>query len=788
MQLQSIPPMLPVRAFRAGVCLVLFFSLISAGAARSGPSSADLRSKDASVRLTAAQAVIAEGGSELPIILRRLLKDDDWEIAILAAKSLAEFGDEKDLRLLAELAVTAPIRELRMAAAQSMAKLDAPAANEALLKKLGAQPAYTCEALTLVASLLEKPELPAELAPLLMSESAGVRVAAAEAMLTFARLSPEATFREVLESGYLGVRTRGLELAMRYPHASMVGPLRQLLAQAKINDVVLRRAVPATIAALDAMQDGAAGLFTETLQALCQDELPEVALRAALLGELAVDKPWAKDLDLLRMTIMLRRHDDPSVRTAAANMLRTLKGPETQKVAFAMFNRERDGRVRLALLKAILVFQPVGSNAGMHWAIKQLKSAPSPEIAEVLVVALGHRKFVEETAVAGALVEALEFPDWTVAACAAVSLGRTRNRWGAKSLITMATTHADWKLRGAAVVGLTQVKRASCIPALITALADKDPAVAETAMSYLSSLRRGDSFGTDHKDWSVWWNKAEGEVELYKMGGKIDREERFGPDASREIIFQGMDLMVMDGKEGALIKALEREGIKHRSIPHGSLQAAALNARGALVVNCASPWSEAELERLRWFVKVGGLLSGSGGGSGETVQQVEPGLLGVLETKQKPAGHVIANVQRKESTFTRGVFGPDALPLSQLDGGHLIEVLQPERVEVLIESPESAERWGGGNLSCWFRAGHGTLLDLASPMAEPQFPRALRLKKPHQRMAFAVNHMGTSLALIRETVGEKSWKSDSQAAQYITDDSMLRLLTNFVRQRRLMGW
>ena len=49
-----------------------------------------------------------------------------------------------------------------------------------------------------------------------------------------------------------------------------------------------------------------------------------------------------------------------------------------------------------------------------------------------------------------------------------------------------------------------------------------------------------------------------------------------------------------------------------------------------------------------------------------------------------------------------------------LEAASLIQVLDPERVEVLLDSPSAAARHGTGDLAAWFRVGHGTVLDTAN--------------------------------------------------------------------------
>ena len=63
-----------------------------------------------------------------------------------------------------------------------------------------------------------------------------------------------------------------------------------------------------------------------------------------------------------------------------------------------------------------------------------------------------------------------------------------------------------------------------------------------------------------------------------------------------------------------------------------------------------------------------------------------------------------------------------------------------------------------GDLAAWFRVGHGTVLDTANHFEEQGFSAATGLKKPIDRQAFAVNHMGLKPLQLRTLEGEKWWR------------------------------
>ena len=139
------------------------------------------------------------------------------------------------------------------------------------------------------------------------------------------------------------------------------------------------------------------------------------------------------------------------------------------------------------------------------------------------------------------------------------------------------------------------------------------------------------------------------------------------------------------------------------------------------------------------------------------------------------------------SPYLRGVFDDHVQPFYALEGAHLIHVVDPERAEVLLDSPAAAARHGSGDLAAWFRMGHGICFNSANHFDEQGFSSAQGLDKPIDRQAFAVNHMGYSLVQLRATQDERWWSSTSKAAKEVSDLSVFRILTNFVRKKRMDG-
>jgi hypothetical protein len=173
------------------------------------------------------------------------------------------------------------------------------------------------------------------------------------------------------------------------------------------------------------------------------------------------------------------------------------------------------------------------------------------------------------------------------------------------------------------------------------------------------------------------------------------------------------------------------------------------------VSNCTGEVTRDDIEPLAWFVRTGGALFGSCWALTETIGRIAPGV--ARGVHKDLIDDVRALPVRTDSPLLNGVFPPSVVPIYHLEGPHLIEVLDTERCEVLIDSPDAAERHGCGNLAAWFFSGHGVVYDSVNHFDLQGLEAAKDLKKDKDRQAYAIDHMGLSFASWRETRTEGYW-------------------------------
>ena len=317
-------------------------------------------------------------------------------------------------------------------------------------------------------------------------------------------------------------------------------------------------------------------------------------------------------------------------------------------------------------------------------------------------------------------------------------------------------------------------------------LSDAQRQVQRTAHEFLVEIARR-RLERDPEVWRAWWAENEKRVRMVDPDEEAARRERFGYAKTAAELYEGLDVVVLESRGDHIQKVLEHLEIDHRLTAGSKVPAAEVHPRAVFVANCTGEIEARDSELLAWFVRTGGSLFGSCWALQETIERAYPGVLRRLET----TGEVLDNVRAapcvEDSPYLEGVFEGAVEPIYALQGAYLIDVVQPERVEVLVDSPECAERWGGGNLAAWFTVGHGVILDSVNHFDVQGLELATGLKKPEERMAYAVDHMGLGLAELRALRGEKWWSKSFEAARRVRDLSVFNLVSNFVRAKRVAG-
>lgn len=471
--------------------------------------------------------------------------------------------------------------------------------------------------------------------------------------------------------------------------------------------------------------------------------------------------------------------------TAAWALGADAKREEVREVLLGMAVRANSARVRRAALVAALE-GGVEEETTLETLKEVAQEDESASVRSLAVVALGRP---ELEGVGETLTKACADRDPQVAICAIVSLGKNRSE-GALDTLRGLCEDADWRVRGAAVVGLSHLFDKEAIPIAIERLADPMAVVARTAHEFVADVTKQD-LPRDVEAYRAWWAEYGKVVYLMTPEEARKRGIAYADFGGKSVAapYKDMDVFVFESHGDHIQSLMERRGIDYTLTGSGKVSRAEVHPFGVYVANCIGDCSGSDVEFLAWYVLTGGYLFSSCWALNGTMVAIEPGVMrsvpqyiqGTLQDR------VAAEMTVAASPYLEGVFSAGMTPIYSLEGAHLIEVLKPERCEVLMDSSECAARWGYGTLAAWFDVGHGLMLDSANHFDAQGFGGAEGLKTPEDRQAYAVNHMGLTFEELRLVQKEKWWKANSKAEEFVWDESAFRFLTNFVRWKRVGG-
>ncbi|MHC4971501.1 MAG: HEAT repeat domain-containing protein [Planctomycetota bacterium] len=737
-----------------------------------------LQSRDVKSRLAGIEQIRKEGHADAEELLHKATKDKDWEVVHRAVDALAVRGTKKSTRLLLDVAVRGPTRKVRRAAALALEKIDPEVAAAALARKLkGETVIRAAEALELIA----EPVAGDALEKVVKRADSPAR---AHALLALGALRDEKRikfFGGYLKDADIEVRAAAAEALARVGRSRAIGPLRAGLSDERMPAVMERRHIAAIYTLLLAEPDEEQRAFSARMlvTSLGMGGTPKVtAAYARMLGELGrKEKPAGPVDDYERALVSVGlTHADLTVRSAAVAALARL-GRAVDRLE-DVARSDTSHRVRFHALRAV---DKIRGGEAIELFLDRLANDRHASVREEAAFLCSRRKLKEA---APALVAALKDRSWEVCTSAAVSLGKLEAREGLQPLQRL-LKEKDWRRRGAGVVGLGWIHKPAAVDSLIDALRDKEIAVARTALEFLRH-NTGQALDAKQKAWREWWGKVRKTFSFRDPGEEAREAKKYGYAVTRRGVYEDLDIVVLQTRKGGdnIQFLLDDYGIEHRIIRAASVKKVGLHPHALFVANCPGEITKSDVERLQWYVRAGGYLFASCWALTHTVQAAFPDVVRKLHTRAQIVDTVGAQKCPSNSPLIEGVFDGVTLPLYELMGSHVIDVIDPERFEVLIDSPECATRWGDGNLAGWFTIGHGLILDSANHF-DLQGMSQQRLRDEKERMAFAVDHLGYGYEELRKLRGEGVFAKQPLAVKRTRDLSIFRFITTFVRQKRL---
>jgi hypothetical protein len=170
-------------------------------------------------------------------------------------------------------------------------------------------------------------------------------------------------------------------------------------------------------------------------------------------------------------------------------------------------------------------------------------------------------------------------------------------------------------------------------------------------------------------------------------------------------------VVVVAGSADHMDQVLKRASVSFVVVNPEDLPELPLHGRQVLMVNCRGEMSEASRERVRRFVAAGGFLYTTDHAVKELIETTFPN---TLATTGPGTEEAVFPLQLRGEEKDRGLLkhlGDQSSQRWQLaGGGYLFKVLDPHKVEVLMESEEVKKKYGTGVLGARFRYQDGVVI------------------------------------------------------------------------------
>lgn len=169
-------------------------------------------------------------------------------------------------------------------------------------------------------------------------------------------------------------------------------------------------------------------------------------------------------------------------------------------------------------------------------------------------------------------------------------------------------------------------------------------------------------------------------------------------------------VVVVRGSADHMEQVLANAKVKFVAVNPDELPGLTLNAKQVLMVNCTGDMSKQAQEKVRRFVAAGGFLYTTDHAVKQLIEPLFPNTIAYAGTTNEQ----VFPVKVKGSDADRGLLsslGGNAKEMWQTaGGGYTFKVLNPEKVTVLMDSPEMAKAYGSGLIAARFRYEDGQVI------------------------------------------------------------------------------
>jgi HEAT repeat protein len=700
------------------------------------------------------------------ILAGRVREELDWEVQIRILEAFDALGNRRALDALARMSLEGEVILVRRAAVKALVSCDDGTAMKRIKSGLSPRnPEGRRRAMEALAAIGSEDAL--RLIILHFGDrDEDVQAAAAQAV---GRIGDPAGIGALLKLRRARdplVKTHAVLALARFDHPKVHPVLVEEVIRAH-DEYVVRRLIQAVkayepegiVAAIEAKWSKAKGL-------------PKARL-CRLLGSIASDR-------CVNLLIPALTHRDAIVRADAARAL----GAAGQTRAITPLLRCLDDKADVVRLMAVRALRKLLPEDRRLELVRRALGNSSVEIRVAGCVLAADDRLKEALP---DLVKTVGDASWEVATAAMISVGILGHA-NETDVFKPFLGHRDWRMRATAVESLFLLRHNSVIEPLIDMVTDKHPNVRSAAVKSLQVLTQ-QRFGPEPDKWRRWLEANRGAFEITKKGSIVEgaQKDRYAKDKYLIEILKKAQLLVVLGKWDKVQEILDDLNIPHTLIRVQKLKTIGLNPKQLILFNCEGGGGvdRESTEALRWFVNTGGYVITTDWALQNVVKDVWPGLMAKWEKNTTRNDAVTIEPAAPDDPVLRGVFDR-GLPLKwwlEIQA-FAIEILDPFRVDVLVDSLEMMDRYTLSAMLARFSYGHGKVLNSVSHF-HLQKEGIANLTSERERMIFAADNLGLGFREINDLANRGFFKSAHAAATKVTKDySMFRLIVNFVNEKK----
>jgi len=212
-------------------------------------------------------------------------------------------------------------------------------------------------------------------------------------------------------------------------------------------------------------------------------------------------------------------------------------------------------------------------------------------------------------------------------------------------------------------------------------------------------------------------DKKKGMFKAYQIAQEMikDRLDDVDKDAAKELDSVGEnEVIVARGQYDFIERVFSKMGMPHKVVSPSAFEAFGPSPDQIVFLNCPGNIDREGVRNLVDFVEKGGFLFTT---DWALKHVIEPGFPGTLRYNGNSTGDEVVRVEidSKEDPFLKSLIGEEDDPQWWIEGSsYPIEVLEKDRVEVLVRSKEVKERYGESPIFTSFDHGEGKVYHMIS--------------------------------------------------------------------------